>query len=375
MASTIEAFEDYTDEQLQEFISEQAKTLFKEKEAQHQKGLDKRQQAIFAGQNPEPISTTSSAVPPPFTELARTDLDTFLDLGRMQFRLDTMKNGKEHLEKEWQITNGNKPIPDTKQINFTDPESRIMVTKHQGVQQCYNHFVLVDDKASIICGAHTSNSASDQTSFLPTMNHAETVLGNFVGVIVGGDAGFFSAQNQLSAIEKGYTLWTPFPKPTNPFHKEKFVYKEDGDYYICPENNSLKPVAHRPKTVHVTYKTSDCLNCPSQKKCTKAKDGIRKIVRNREEDPIREQAKVRVQSEEGKEIISQRKGVVEPVFGNMVTNDNLGQMHYRGLDKAGREFLLRCIVHNLRKAFKAFYISDQSQRYLMEVVQSPPISA
>jgi len=38
----------------------------------------------------------------------------------------------------------------------------------------------------------------------------------------------------------------------------------------------------------------------------------------------------------------------------MKEQDDLAQLHYRGLDKTGREFILRCVMHNLRKLFKVF---------------------
>ena len=56
----------------------------------------------------------------------------------------------------------------------------------------------------------------------------------------------------------------------------------------------------------------------------------------------------------GKEILSQRKAVSEPVWGNMQNRDGLVQLHHRGLDKASKEFILRCLMHNLRKVYKAY---------------------
>jgi hypothetical protein len=63
-----------------------------------------------------------------------------------------MEDAKSELEDKWKTANGNKKIPETQQINFTDSDSCIMVTKHHGVQQCYNNFAVVDNKANIILG-------------------------------------------------------------------------------------------------------------------------------------------------------------------------------------------------------------------------------
>lgn len=53
----------------------------------------------------------------------------------------------------------------------TPPGTRPMRTKHQGVQRCYNHLALVDDKANIIPGTHASNNACDQLG--PRMRSGE----------------------------------------------------------------------------------------------------------------------------------------------------------------------------------------------------------
>jgi len=44
-----------------------------------------------------------------------------------------MEEAKTELERKWEAANGEQEIPETQQINFTDLESCIMTTKHQGV--------------------------------------------------------------------------------------------------------------------------------------------------------------------------------------------------------------------------------------------------
>ena len=56
---------------------------------------------------------------------------------------------------------------DTAQSNFTDPESRIMKTSSEGLQQCYNAQVAVEGKNQLIVATDVSSSASDQGRMLP----------------------------------------------------------------------------------------------------------------------------------------------------------------------------------------------------------------
>jgi adenine-specific DNA glycosylase len=158
-----------------------------------------------------------------------------------------------------------------------------------------------------------------------------------------------------AAIDKSIDLYVSEPEAESDYAKDKFIYDKEKDVYICPARQELKPPArmHKDAKTH-TYKTSACLSCPYQDKCTKAKDGIRKIIRHNEKDELREQASEKAATDLGKEVLRQRKSVPEPVWGNMKKRDGLIQLHYRGLDKAGKEFRLRGIMHNLRKLFKVF---------------------
>ncbi|MFW6016509.1 MAG: transposase [bacterium] len=141
---------------------------------------------------------------------------------------------------------------------------------------------------------------------------------------------------------------------------------------MCPEEKILQPGKKARKGTKTTaYKTESCLDCPSQSKCTKAKDGIRKIARYNKEDKLREISKEKALTPEGREILRMRKSVPEPVWGNMKQRDGLIQLHYRGLDKAGKEFKLRCVMHNLRKLFKVFANNISARNKIIEMDAIP----
>jgi len=57
----------------------------------------------------------------------------------------------------------------------------------------------------------------------------------------------------------------------------------------------------------------------------------------------------KLQSEEGKEIYRQRKKIVEPVFGQVKFNLGFSRFRLKGLDRAGGEWTLVCLVHNIKK--------------------------
>jgi hypothetical protein len=55
----------------------------------------------------------------------------------------------------------------------------------------------------------------------------------------------------------------------------------------------------------------------------------------------------------------------------MKQRDALIQLHYRGLDKASREFKLRCGMHNLRKLFTVFANNKTTRNKIIEMGAKP----
>ncbi len=364
-----------SDEELEQLIILESKQIYKETKTRHLESLREENVILFSGNKKEMTSITVEQTSR-ILNMVDTDniasVEKVMDsIGFKALRLEKINKSKELLEESWAKEFGNKPVPDTTQINFTDPESSIMVTKHHGVQQCYNNFALVDDKAYIIAGSYTTNSPSDKQAFIPTIEHADKVLGLPEGIIVGADAGFFSASNIEYTINDNIDFYVSFPEADSPYAKDKFIYNEQSNQYTCPEQKTLKPGSTREGTKTTIYKTTSCLNCSVQSECTKAKDGIRKIVRYHKEDILREKAKEKALTPEGKEILRMRKSVPEPVWGNMKQRDDLVQLHYRGLDKAGREFKLRCAMHNLRKLFKVFANNVKARKKIIEMGTKP----
>lgn len=375
MKEIIDCFNSYKDlsnEEFEELIYSQSIKIHEQAKSIHREQLKQRQRAIFSGKEPIPKTnelktTTVNESQLKFFDFVGQDevekvKETMETIGFQASRLETMQQGKNNLEEKYKKENGNKDISDSKQINFTDPESQIMVTKHNGIQQCYNNFAFVDDKANIILGTYTTNEPNDKNALVPTVENAIKNYGSIKGMEVGADSGFYSAENIKYGNKKDIDLYISIPEAESSYAKDKFEYDQQKDVYICPEGQKLQP-PEKPREGSKTrmYHTKQCLNCEAQNDCTRAKDGIRKIIRNLTDDPIREKAEVKASTDKGIEILKQRKSVAEPIWGNMQRQDGLIQLHYRGLDKASREFKLRCVMHNLRKLLKVFKNNPKAQ--------------
>jgi hypothetical protein len=94
-----------------------------------------------------------------------------------------------------------KPAPKA-QINFTDPESRIMKSADKAFIQGYNAQAAVDAETHIIVAADLTNQAAD-SPHLPAM--VEQVLANTGRhpEELSADAGYFSEANLRALSESG----------------------------------------------------------------------------------------------------------------------------------------------------------------------------
>jgi len=372
---------DMTDEEFQEIVMEDAADVHKGLRKIHQDTLKKRQEQIFNRDYDEAASQSLSQlwkseeescideikiglhiIETVESEKQDEAIEILNNIGFINKRVARMEDAKSELEDKWKAENGNKKIPGTQQINFTDSESCIMTTKHHGVQQCYNNFAIVDDKANIILGCYTSNNSVDQVSLKPCIERTEQTYGSLEGYQFGADAGFFSASNILYMKDKEIDFYASYPEAKWAFAKDKFIYNESTDTYICPGGYELSPpTGSRDGKTRVYSNETACISCKHQNDCTKAKDRIRKVTRDMEGDKLREEGREKADSKEGREILRQRKSIPEPVWGNIKTQDDFIQMHFRGIEKAGLEFELHCLLQNIRKLLKVYYKSKSYQ--------------
>jgi transposase len=377
----VNGLEDLAEEEVEDIAFSDAATVHKGLRKIHQNALNARQEQIF---NIDIAKATVHGQP----ELDKTEENKFVEeiktglqslkniepekqddavaiLNNMAFlqkRVSRMEDAKAELEDKWKEENGDKKIPEKQQINFTDSDSSIMQTKHHGVQQCYNNFALVDDKANIILGTYTSNNSSDQLSLKPCIENTEKLFGSLKGYQLGADAGFFSASNIAFTIGKGIDFYASYPEAKWTFAKDKFKYDETADTYTCPEGNTLTMQKQlKDGNICLYYNEAACASCKNCKDCAKAKDGVRRIERDMINDKLREDAREKANTTEGREILRLRKSIPEPVWGNIKVQDGFTQMHYRGIDKASLEFQLHSLMQNVRKLFKVYLHSKSYQ--------------
>jgi DDE family transposase/transposase-like protein DUF772 len=185
------------------------------------------------------------------------------------------------------------------QRNFTDPDSKIMITGDGAFHQCYNAQAAVDGDHQVIVAADLNTNAADVGNLMPM---TEQTVAN-TGVIpdeVLADAGYSSTANLDDAADYTAACGTEF--------------------FIAPgrrRRDDPAPVAPRGRI-------------PAD--ATAKQRMARKLATKR-----------------GQAVYARRKAIVEPVFGQMSTLQNAKHLLLRGFEQARGEWLLLAACHNLRK--------------------------
>lgn len=195
--------------------------------------------------------------------------------------------------------------PESKaQYNFTDPDSRIMITgNRKHFEQAYNAQGAVDTEGSyLILGRRVTNNPNDRQELVPSLDsvpeHIRTVSD------VSADTGYYS-EVAITEIESKNSITT----------------------YIAVERGS-----HH-KTVQDLEKHTD----PPE------------VSENSE---FKERMKHRLKTKKGKDRYKLRKQTVEPVFGTIKETIGFRHFHLRGLEKVNTEWDLVTLAYNLRRLFK-----------------------
>jgi transposase len=262
-------------------------------------------------------------------------------------RLEQLKKAKALLERE-----------NLKTVNLSDPDSRLMQNKKHYIEPSYNVQIAVDDKAQIIVAAEVSQKAADYDEFQVLLEHTKRNLGQYP-LQVSADSGYFKYENLVYAEQQHIDTYLPdnmiewLESKTDAekrYHKSNFKYDAGQDVYYCPEGQVLRPFAQQVrKQPGVFYKSAHCAECPAKARCTPAP--YRKLWRTGHEELV-SRMREKLRTPEGKRIYQKRMYTVEPIFGDFKLNRRKSLTYLRGLGKVRGEFMLLCLVHNVRKLIR-----------------------
>jgi transposase len=197
-------------------------------------------------------------------------------------------------------------VPDAKaQTNFTDPELKIMPQPNKGWEYSGNAQVVVDDACQIVVACDVVTDTNDKQQAVPMAQQALANLeaadierprdaaGRVQKIISLQDSGYFSAQ-AVSGLEA-----------------------LDLDPYLATERHKH----HAPAEAPVAATAQEAM-------------------------------RAKLRTARGRAVYGLRKGVVEPVFGQIKGARGFRRFSLRGLEKIRGEWRLVCLTHNLLKIWR-----------------------
>jgi len=189
------------------------------------------------------------------------------------------------------------------QYNFTDPESKIMKVSNRGFDQCGNAQAVANE-AQIIIAADVTPQANDKRQVVPMVEQSQENL-EAAGVdekigAFDADTGYFSEGNV------------------------SYLKDEQIDPYIATER-----LKHHEK--------------------------IPLVPRGRPPKDLTAKQRMarKLRTKKGRETYAKRKGMIEPVFGQIKQARGFRQFLLRGMENMRGEWRLVCMTHNLLKLFRS----------------------
>jgi transposase len=243
------------------------------------------------------------------------------ELARRQGRLATIQQAKAQLEERAKAeataeaarraAEGKAPsaiapadaVPEPKdQINFTDPESRIMKVANKGWDQCGNAQAVANEQ-QIILAADVTDQANDKLQVVPMVDQTRQNLDaagveQAIGAML-GDSGYYSETN-TAALEQ-----------------------REIDPYLATER----------------LKHNEKVAAAPRGRIPKGLSAKQRMAR-------------KLRTKKGRERYAKRKGMIEPIFGQLKGVLGFRQFSLRGLAAMRGEWRLMATVHNLLKLWR-----------------------
>ena len=309
--------------------------------------------------------------------------------------IETLKKQIDKL-KDWLDDNDDKPgkTGTPRKSNITDNESAKMKTS-KGVIQGYNGVANVDSKYQIVVHAEAFGQAYEHDLLKPMVEGTEenfSIIGKaeeITNTRLTADSGFHTEKNMEMLAEKqidGYVADNRMRKRDPRFadagrYKERhrkeraafegrskstfkssdFTFAEDLSHAICPAGKKMyrsgtniddgKFRSHRFKGPK-----SACVPCKLRTQCLRKPEvtEIRQVAyfhgrSEKGKNTFTEKMKRKIDSVVGRYFYGKRLGTVEPVFANICGTIGLNRFTLRGKDKVSSQWLMYCMVHNLKK--------------------------
>ena len=208
------------------------------------------------------------------------------------------------------------------------------------------------------------SNPTDTLTMIPFFNSFASRYNKLPSVAV-ADAGYGSEENYQFMEENGIEAYVKYNRfhleqrphyTPNPFGQESLFYNQESDYYVCPMGQHMNCIGTSRKktesgfvTQSARYKAQNCKGCPLRCLCYKGCADARIIEVNHRLNKYKQQARVKLNSEEGIKHRGRRCKEPEVVFGQIKFNKSYRRFRHFGKDKVTMDFAFFAIAFNLQK--------------------------
>lgn len=245
--------------------------------------------------------------------------------------------------------------------NLTDPEARMMHTRH-GIRPAYNAqavtVALNAEQAGrtgrLILATEVTTAPDDHGQLAPMIAAAQ--LPDQPVPLTLADGGYHSGPTLADCADAGYQVVLPESQTPaqrrNPYHKDHFVHDAEQDTYTCPAGQVLtnRGSHQRRDGREVTLyrgEPSACHRCAAGSACTTAKQWGRTVQIGAYETQLRAHRQW-MESPEAQQAAKRRGPLIEAVFGTLKEEHQGRRFQLRGLTKVTAEWALLATGYNLR---------------------------
>ncbi len=271
------------------------------------------------------------------------------------------KNKKEE-ESKFEESDSEKQVrterdKNEKYFSRTDPDSRIATKPGTQTGLYYTTHYSADSKNRVITDVLTTYSDRGDTKvFLEVFDRAEKRLKQLGLAIeeVSADKGYCSGENLREFENRNIKAFVPTKRSKNPVVKanKKFIYEEEEDKVLCPNNKPLEYYRYEKQSQRKRYKAKkeDCQGCPLKNQCCpKAKfRSISRTIYYKEYERL----DGRLKTPRARQAYIIRKTVSEGLFAEAKSNHTLSKFMTRGIDNAQKKSYLIASVQNLKRLLK-----------------------
>jgi len=237
----------------------------------------------------------------------------------------------------------------------TDPDSRMSAKPGKPSELYYSTHYSADSKKKIITDVLTTYAdRGDSEVLLEVYQRAEKRI-NKLGLTieeVSADKGYCSGKN-LRALEakqvKAFIPTKEYVNTNGTINNKEFIYEEDKDDFICPNQKRLTFYTYDKKKQRKRYRArkGDCFGCPLKEQCC-PKGKCRSVSRTiyyKEYQRLDQ----RLKTPQARRAAIIRKTVSEGLFAEGKMYHGLRKFMTRGIDKAQKKSYMIASVQNLKR--------------------------